>query len=312
MSEEKFKRSETGHSANDLHKHGGLDARENKTERENLEEAIEALNDSEETENLVDIEKDMKGEDIEEIADIKTEEAEPEVEPSDDVKAAIEELENDVVKEPIATPAKKEEPENSWKTKAENQAYMTIDTIETPKDKKKGGAGWKIAAVLFLLLAVAGCGTAAYLFFTDGKTNIMGRTIESYETGKKKEGKASSANTPVEEEKFDAEKNLIDVATLNKVTSDPNLRVEKLEYSADGKYLIALMKDSSAYGIWYKKVEKGAKWTMLQGGQAFTPCSNYTEEQKSLMTEFKSFDDDLDSHYIGCYSSETQDTIFPE
>ena len=60
MSEEKFKRSETGHSANDLHKHGGLDAREGKTERENLEEAIEALNDSEETENLVDIEKDMK------------------------------------------------------------------------------------------------------------------------------------------------------------------------------------------------------------------------------------------------------------
>lgn len=311
MSEEKFKRSETGHSANDLHKHGGLDAREDKTERENLEEAIEALNDSEETENLVDIEKDMKGEDIEEIADIETGETKPEVEPSDDVKAAIEELENDVVKEPIATPAKKEEPENSWKTKAENQAYMTIDTIETPKDKKKGGAGWKIAAILFLLLAVAGCGTAAYLFFTDGKTNIMGRTIESYETGKKKDSKTSSVNAS-EEEKFDAEKNLIDVATLNKVTSDPGLKVEKLEYSADGKYMIALMTDSSAYGIWYKKVEKGSKWTMLQGGQAFTSCSNYTEEQKNLMTEFKSFDDNLGSRYIGCYENETNETTFPE
>lgn len=312
MSEEKFKRSETGHSANDLHRHGGLDAREDKTERENLEEAIEALNDSEETENLVDIEKDMKGEDIEEIAEVKVEEvkAEPEEEPSDDVKAAIEELENDVAKEPIAMPSRKEEPVNSWKTKAENQAYMTIDTVETPKEKKKSGAGWKFAAVFFLLLAVAGCGTAAYLFFTDGKIELMGRTVESYETGKKKNSK--SANTSTKDEEFDVEKNLIDVATLNKVTSDPALKVKKLEYSADGNYLIALMTDSSAYGIWYKKVEKGSTWTMLQGGQAFTNCSDYTEEQKKLMNEFKTFDDDLGSRYVGCYENETNETTFPE
>ena len=313
MSEEKFKRCESGGSDRDLHKHGGLDAREDKTERENLEEAIEALNDSEETENLVDIEKDMKGEDIEEIAEQKVEEveAEPEEEPSDDVKAAIEELENDVAKEPITMPSKKEEPVNSWKTKAENRAYMTIDTIETPKEKKKCGAGWKFATVFFLLLAVAGCGAAAYLFFTNGKTELMGRTVESYETGKKKSSK--SANSSTKNEEFDAEKNLIDVATLNKVTSDPALKVKKLEYSADGNYLIAFMTDSSAYGIWYKKVEKGSTWTMLQGGQALTGCSDYTEEQKKLMNEFKTFDDDLDSNYIGCYPDETKpNTTYPE
>ena len=316
MSEEYFKRSEVGRDANFLHKHGGQDAHEARTERESLENAIEALNDSEETENLVDIENNMKSGDIEEIKkpEIRFEPAAKKID--EEKSAKIDELLKRANEAPVAAATatateKKEEPINNWKAKAESQTFMTIDSIQDPKVNKKGGAGWKIATVLFLLLAVAGCGTAAYLFFTDGKTNIMGRTIESYETGKKKDSKTPSVNTS-EEEKFDAEKNLIDVATLNKVTDDPGLRVEKLEYSTDGKYMIALMTDSNAYSVWYKKVEKGSTWTMLQGGQAFASCSDYTEEQKNLMTEFKTFDDDLGSRNIGCYPDESQTSIFPE
>lgn len=319
MSEEKFKRSETGHSANDLHRHGGLDAREDKTERENLEEAIEALNDSEETENLVDIEKDMKGEDIEEIAEVKVEEVEakPEEEPSDDVKAAIEELENDVAKEPIAMPSRKEEPVNSWKTKAENQAYMTIDTVETPKEKKKGGAGWKFAAVFFLLLAVAGCGTAAYLFFTDGKTELMGRVItsEAKESNSKNSAKKPSGNVS-DDGSFDFEASSIDYSGVTKLIANNELIAPlALDYTKDGKYiyLIADIYGTGGYAAtFYRENKKGAEWQILQSGQAFVTCDKYTDAQKKFMSDYKYIDDGLNSKYVGCYEAEGSETVYPE
>lgn len=319
MSEEKFKRSETGHSANDLHRHGGLDAREDKTERENLEEAIEALNDSEETENLVDIEKDMKGEDIEEIAEVKVEEVEakPEEEPSDDVKAAIEELENDVAKEPIAMPSRKEEPVNSWKTKAENQAYMTIDTVETPKEKKKGGAGWKFAAVFFLLLAVAGCGTAAYLFFTDGKTELMGRVItsEAKESNSKNSAKKPSGNVS-DDGSFDFEASSINYSGVTKLIANNELIAPlALDYTKDGKYiyLIADIYGTGGYAAtFYRENKKGAEWQILQSGQAFVTCDKYTDAQKKFMSDYKYIDDGLNSKYVGCYETEGSETVYPE
>ena len=256
MSEEKFKRSGVGHDANDLHKHGGLDAPEEKTERENLEEAIEALNDSEETENLVDIEKDMKGEDIEIIEDNAEEEKaveeEPEEEkaneePSDEVKAALEEIENDEVKEPV----KEAEPENNWKTKAENQAYMTIDEVSDPSDKKKkGGAGWKIATVFFLLLAVAGCGAAAYLFFNDGKVELAGRTVESYKTDAKKKQQEEPENCiqAVEEGNNEIKKNEIVVKDLGVKLSLPEDKTFTYTRSeANGDVLIGFYYVSSGY-----------------------------------------------------------------
>lgn len=317
MSEEKFKRSETGHSANDLHKHGGLDAREGKTERENLEEAIEALNDSEETENLVDIEKDMKGEDIEEIAETKEEEVKPEEEPSDDVKAAIEELENEVTKEPISTSVKKEEPENTWKTKAENRAYMTIDNVEDPKAKKKCGAGWKLTAVLFLLIAIAGCGTAAYLFFNDGKTELMGRVItsEAKESNSKNSAKKPSGNVS-DDGSFDFEANSIDYSGVTKLVANNELIAPlAFDYTKDGKYiyLIADIYGTGGYAAtFYRENKKGAEWQILQSGQAFVTCDKYTDAQKKFMSDYKYIDDGLNSKYVGCYEAEGSETVYPE
>ena len=310
MSDEKFKRSEIGHNANDLHKHGGLDgAHEEKTERESLEEAIEELNDSEETENLEKIEKDMDGEiGTEDIEEINDKESEPVA------GTPIQQMSDEEIDEKVAEVLKEHaaEPENGWKTKAENQAYMTIDTVEEPKTKKKCGAGWKFATIFFLLLAVAGCGATAYLFFNNGKTELMGRTIESYDTGKKEESSTAKTAPVVENtEKFDPAKYIIDVATLNKVTNDPYLKVKKLEFSEDGKYLIALMTDSNAAGVWYKSLD-GGTWTLLEGGQTFSLCSEYTDEQKKLMESFKTFDDDLGSKYIGCFLDTSATTTYPE
>lgn len=316
MSEEKFKRSETGHSANDLHKHGGLDAHADKTERENLEEAIEALNDSEETENLVDIEKDMKGEvieeDIEEIAESK-EEKETVAEPSDDVKAALEEIENE---EPVKEPVRAAEPENSWKTKAENRAYMTIDTVEEPGKKKKGGAGWKLATVFFLLLAVAGCGAAAYLFFNNGKTELMGRVITSEAKEKNAENKSDKPNQTVEEPNFDLDANTIDWTGLTKQVASGLFVPKALDYTKDGKYIYAVgdvWEGSYGYAAtFYKENKKGGAWTLLQSGHSFITCDKYDEAQKKFMKDYKYIDDDLGTRYVGCFENETGETVYPE
>ena len=318
MSEEKFKRSETGHSANDLHRHGGLEAHEeDKTERENLEEAIEALNDSEETENLVDIEKDMKGEDEEEFVND---------EPSEEVKAAIKELEEADIEETAITepkeeeaPVKKAEPENSWKTKAENRAYMTIDTIEDPKAKKKGGAGWKFATVFFLLLAIAGCGAAAYLFFNNGKTEFLGRVVtsETKEASAKNTAKKPADET-IEDSSFDFDANTIDYSGVKKLVSNDELIVPLvLDYTKDGKYVYLIgdiySAGSGGYAAtFYRENKQGATWSVLQSGQAFTLCSNYTEAQKKFMSDYKYIDDNLNSKYVGCYESEGTESVYPE
>ena len=165
MSEEEmhFKRSHVGHDANDLHKHGGLDdAHEEKTAREDLEDAIEALED--EDEGVVE-QKD-NGKAIEEAL------AEEEPVEADSKEAPVE--------------------EKDWKDKAENKSYMTVDEVIEPKAKKqKGGAGWKVATFLFLLIAIAGCGAAAYLFFNNGKTEFLGRRITSESTEKKEQAPAN-------------------------------------------------------------------------------------------------------------------------
>lgn len=163
MSEEEdlhFERSQIGHDANDLHTHGGLDeeAHEDKTDRESLEEAIEALDDSNDIEEV----KESTEEPVEE------EKSEP-----------VEEEEGD--REAIVAPT------NDWKTKEENQPYMTVDEVVEPKAKKKGGLGWKISTFLFLIIAIAGCGAAAYLFFSNGKTEFLGRRVTSESTDKKEQ-----------------------------------------------------------------------------------------------------------------------------
>lgn len=173
--EEKFVRSEVGHNANDFHRHGGQEAHEeDSTEREDLENAIEALNDSEETENLKEIANDINGDFDTDIEEIKT---------NDEAQA-------EPVEEPVAAPVEEptqpvEEPANDWKKKEENKPYMTIDEVREPKEKKKTGAGWKVATFLFFILAAAGIGATAFLYFNNGKIQFAGRTIETYKSDEK-------------------------------------------------------------------------------------------------------------------------------
>ena len=149
--ENSFDRSnDEGHDASELHSFGGMmdESPENtdKTENEELADAIEELESS----------------DVEDS--IPEEKAESEDKPEEPAEEEAPEIKEE--------PAKKMEP------------VMTIDSVEEPAkaDKKKGGAGWKVATILFALLAIAGCTAAGYFFFFDGTTNFLGRTIVSSQT----------------------------------------------------------------------------------------------------------------------------------
>ena len=105
---------------------------------------------------------------------------------NEELADAIEELESNEVDESI--------PDAPKEINEEPKPTMTIDSVENPK-AKKGGAGWKVATILFALLAIVSCGGLCYLFFVDGTTNILGRTITSAQT------KPATSNKTAEEPK---------------------------------------------------------------------------------------------------------------
>ncbi len=220
MSDEnnRFVRSQGGHSANELHNHGGQDdAREDKTEREDLEEEIEEL-DEEDTRVEVKTGKkiDIFDDDVE--VPVDPAEIEPEVDPEDPIEekkiaeakkeeeAKAEEAIEEAIEEDAEAEAEPEaEPINDWKKKEENQAYMQIDEVKEPK-AKKSGTGWKIATFLFALLAIAGCGVAVYLSLFDGTTKFLGREVISRVEGASTPAPSTPAtpnNTPISEMKTD-------------------------------------------------------------------------------------------------------------
>lgn len=50
--------------------------------------------------------------------------------------------------------------------------------------KVKRGTGWKVATFIFAVIAILGVGAAAYLFFSDGTTNFLGRKVTSSASNK--------------------------------------------------------------------------------------------------------------------------------
>ena len=124
---------------------------------------------------------------------------------NEELADAIEELESSEVENsiPAAQPVA-ETPKEDIVFKSEPEApaqkedpIMTIDSVKGPKEKKSGGAGWKVATFLFLILAVLGCCAACYLLFSDGTTKFLGREVSSKSEAAKKNNPSTPANTPV-------------------------------------------------------------------------------------------------------------------
>ncbi|MBR5418820.1 hypothetical protein IK110_01040 [Candidatus Saccharibacteria bacterium] len=171
--ENSFERTEnSGQDARELHSFGGMKDESpeetEKTENEELEDAIEELESSE-------VEDSMPEEKIEE----------PKEEFKEDIPA----------KEPEEKPEfKLDEPVEEPK---EEDPIMTIDSVKEPKEKKSGGAGWKVATFLFAVLAILGAGAACYLFFSDGTTKFLGREVSSKALAPKPSDPSKPSDTPV-------------------------------------------------------------------------------------------------------------------
>ncbi|MBR5419247.1 hypothetical protein IK110_03295 [Candidatus Saccharibacteria bacterium] len=313
MSDEeiRFKRSQGGHDANDLHNHGGQDAREDRTAREDLEDAIEELDEPEQVEVKTSKKIDVFDDDVE--LPIDPADVEPEVDPEDpyeekkiaEAKKIEEAKAEEAIEEAIEEDAEAEAT-NDWKDKEENKAYMQIDSVEEPKAKT--GAGWKVATILFALLAIAGCGAAAYLFLFDGTTKFLGREITSKVEGAKAPSAPAAPETPNSTpiaEAFDFDAKTIDYAGFQGLfTSKQSASPIKIDITKDGKYyyIIADVADGVGgwAGVWYRETTKGAKWTALQGGHSFPICDTVSSENRKFMLDYNYIDDDLNSQYIGC------------
>lgn len=273
--ENSFDRSNgESHDASELHSFGGMKDESpeetDKTENEELEDAIEELESSEVEDSMPEEKIEEPKEELKE--DIPAEE--PEEKPEFKLDEPIEEL-------------KKEEP------------TMTIDSVKEPKAKKecKGGAGWKVATILFALLAIAGCGGLCYLFFVDGTTNILGRTITSSQT------KPITPNKPAEKPEEPAKPSAddIDLDSLESlVVSSPeeSFVVRASGLTKDNKYYFAMINtnvegmDGAWYaGTWYRKAEKDSEWTELVGYNDSTliapACKDLTLEQRNFIKNYQ-------------------------
>lgn len=117
---------------------------------------------------------------------------------NEELADAIEELESNEVE--ASVPKVKEEPVFKSEPVKKEEPVMTIDSVKEPKEKKCGGAGWKVATFIFAVFAILGAGAACYLFFSDGTTKFLGREISSKPEGSKKDNSSNLNSAPVAED----------------------------------------------------------------------------------------------------------------
>ncbi len=112
----------------------------------------------------------------------------------EDLEEAIRDLENDdidVEEEKVEVKVSPTPP--LAKPIAEEQEFMTIDSVKEPKSKdddkchkckKSRATGWKIATSLLFILCVGACGALVYLFTQEGSFVVLGRRISSIDEKK--------------------------------------------------------------------------------------------------------------------------------
>ena len=81
-----------------------------------------------------------------------------------------------------------EKPETKPET-LEDKIQAVSAPVTASETKVKRGTGWKIATIVLAIFAIIGCGGLCYLFFVDGSTSLLGRTITSGKTATKEEPK---------------------------------------------------------------------------------------------------------------------------
>ena len=153
----------------------------------------------------------------------------------------------------------------------------------TKKQTKDNVLGWKIATIVCAVLAVAGCATAAVLFFSKPK------------------------NTDSESDAF------ADLDSLIKKDDkyEHYVNYYKKDTTKDGKYYYAFLNSGikdmdGAWGVYtyFRKTEKGAEWqyyTVNNDALSGLPsCSELKGDEAEFINNYGYLDDDLDRTWVDC------------
>ena len=182
--------------------------------------------------------------------------------------------------------------------------------------KSNSDKGWMFCSIALLVILI-GAGVFGGIIMAKGNRDTN-RLSEVEQQLKEKEAKIEELEKASGDQDAPVDKQpaKIDYLGLGKVINGYDFGAKNIEYSPTGKYLVVIAgvsdgPNGSGYaGVWYKSTESGSTWKELQSGQGFSDCSEYSEDEKNLMDEFKSLDDQLGSRYIGCY--ESGEKVFPE
>ena len=200
--------------------------------------------------------------------------------------------------------------QDSFDARMQGQAPASVKPVKSSK-------GWMVCSIILIILLIGVCVFGGMIIMKGDRDSKRLADVESQL--KEKEAKIEELEKAKQTDKQNTtDPIVIDYAGLKKLTAtDSNkatLSLGKLEFTKDGKYIYAIgsvsSEGASYTGTWYKSVEKGAGWKLLQSGQALGDCSNLSDEAKTFMKEYKYIDDDLLSRYIGC--TQADGSVFPE
>ncbi len=190
---------------------------------------------------------------------------------------------------------------------------------------KKGGKGAVIGMIFFALVAVGLGVWVAILLLNPPKSSNTGGG--SSDNGDSNVAKECDSNKDEDEKKtddktdektkdatFDYDASKINYADAAKaIDAKAILQPEKIEYTKDGKYLYIIGNVTQGVGgmaaVLYRDNKEGGVWKVLQSGQVFGSCDDYSSSEKEFMENYKYIDDDLESKYVGCKDG---DKVFPE
>ncbi|MCR5832883.1 MAG: hypothetical protein K6G36_03070 [Candidatus Saccharibacteria bacterium] len=82
----------------------------------------------------------------------------------------------------------------------EDKIQAVSAPVTASETKVKRGTGWKIATIVLAIFAIIGCGGLCYLFFVDGSTSLLGRTVTSGKTVKEEPKDEPKKDEPKKDE----------------------------------------------------------------------------------------------------------------
>lgn len=171
-----------------------------------------------------------------------------------------------------------------------DNSNVNVETSTSKAPKENNNLSWKIATFVCAILAIAGCGAAAFLFFTRPQEtpSVSGINIDA-------------------------------LKTKMEIREDETFTVRKSGITNDDKYYYAIvstniegMVGAWSSGTWYREAKNGSEWKELftQYDSLNEPvCSEMTDEQRDFIKNYSYIDDDFENRYVYCEEYSRSDVV---